>query len=147
MASAPGRRCVLGMLLGMTGTCLASAQQVPNREAPMHVEAKIPLGDVRGRIDHLAVDVARRRLFVAELGNDSLGVVDLVAGATTHRIRGLREPQGVTYVPGADVLLIANAGDGTVERYRGADLSPLGRTLLGADADNLRPNLARRPRL
>ncbi|MBV1799203.1 YncE family protein [Siccirubricoccus sp. G192] len=108
----------------------------------MQVEAKIPLGDVHGRIDHLAVDVARRRLFVAELGNDSLSVVDLAAGAAAHRIRGLREPQGVAFVPAADVLLVANAGDGTVERYRGTDLVPLGRTLLGADADNLRPNPA-----
>ncbi len=90
----------------------------------MQVEAKIPLGDVHGRIDHLAVDVARRRLFVAELGNDSLGVVDLAAGAVAHRIRGLREPQGVAYVPGADILLVANAGDGTVERYRGMRSAP-----------------------
>jgi hypothetical protein len=59
-----------------------------------------------------------------------------------HRISGLREPQGVAFVPAADVLLVANAGDGTVERYRGADLVPLGRTLLGADADNLRPDPA-----
>lgn len=69
----------------------------------MQVEAKIPLGDVHGRIDHLAVDVACRRLFVAELGNDSLGAVDLTAGATTRRIRGLCEPQGVAFVPGADI--------------------------------------------
>ena len=108
----------------------------------MQVEAKIPLGDVRGRIDHLAVDIARRRIFIAELGNDSLGVIDLAAGATARRIRGLREPQGVAYVPGADTLLVANAGDGTVERYRSADLTPLGPVSLGADADNLRPDPA-----
>jgi hypothetical protein len=108
----------------------------------MEVEAKILLGDVRGRIDHLAVDIARRRLFVAELGNDSLGIVDLAAGATARQIRGLREPQDVAYVPGADILLVANAGNGTVERYRGADLMPLGPVSLGADADNLRPDPA-----
>ena len=108
----------------------------------MKVEAKIPLGDVHGRIDHLAVDIARHRIFMAELGNDSLGVVDLAAGAIARRIRGLREPQGVAYVPGADILLVANAGDGTVERYRGADLTPLGPVSLGADADNLRPEPA-----
>src|SRR5262245_8495752 len=34
--------------------------------------SKIPLGDVSGRIDHLAIDLARRRLFVAELGNDTV---------------------------------------------------------------------------
>ena len=138
----PSRRRVLGLPLALAAPLAAEAQAVPNREATIQVEARIPLGDVRGRIDHLAVDVARRRLFVAELGNDSLGVVDLAAGAAVRRIHGLREPQGVAYVPGADVLLVANAGDGTVERYRGADLTPLGRTLLKADADNLRPDPA-----
>jgi len=29
-------------------------------------ETRIALGDVRGRLDHLAVDLARQRLFVAE---------------------------------------------------------------------------------
>src|SRR6185437_4474373 len=42
---------------------------------PLQLEGKIPLGSVRGRIDHMAIDLARRRLFVAELGNDSVGVV------------------------------------------------------------------------
>jgi hypothetical protein len=36
---------------------------------PLVLEQKIPLGEVRGRIDHLAIDLARERLFVAELGN------------------------------------------------------------------------------
>src|SRR5262249_24964941 len=46
-------------------------------QTPLMLEAKIPLGEVRGRIDHMAVDLTRRRLFVAELGNDSVAVVDL----------------------------------------------------------------------
>ncbi|MCO6415837.1 hypothetical protein JYK14_06565 [Siccirubricoccus sp. KC 17139] len=104
----------------------------------MQVEAKVPLGEVRGRIDHLAVDIARRRLFVAELGNDSLGIVDLDGRVVVRRIQGLREPQGVAYAPEADVVLVANAGDGTVERLRGADLTPLGPASLNANADNLR---------
>jgi hypothetical protein len=48
--------------------------------APLTIEAKIPLGDVKGRIDHLAIDHARQRLFVAELGNNSLSIVDLKGG-------------------------------------------------------------------
>ena len=135
------RRTVLAALTALAGSPFpALAQGVSNRELLMQVEAKIPLGEVRGRIDHLAVDLARRRLFIAELGNDSLGVVDLDARSVAHRIRGLREPQGVAYLPEADVLLAANGGDGTVERFRGVDLAPLGRASLGADADNLRPD-------
>src|SRR5438552_19148837 len=70
--------------------------------APLVLEAKIPLGEVSGRIDHLAIDVKRQRLFVAELANDTLGVVDLAAGKVLRTIAGLKEPQGVAYVAYAD---------------------------------------------
>ena len=66
---------------------------------PLILEAKIPLGQVSGRIDHLGIDVKRQRLLVAELGNNSLGVVDLAAGKVLRRIADLSEPQGVAYVP------------------------------------------------
>lgn len=102
------------------------------------LESKIPLGDVAGRIDHLAVDLAHRRLFVVELGNNTVGVVDLTEGKVLHRISGLKEPQGVGYVPENDTLYVANAGDGTVQRYRGADFSALGTLNLSDDADNIR---------
>lgn len=45
--------------------------------APLVLEAKIPLGTVRGRIDHMAYDASRQYLYVAELGNGSVGVVDI----------------------------------------------------------------------
>jgi DNA-binding beta-propeller fold protein YncE len=107
------------------------------------LEAKIPLGDVSGRIDHLSIDMKRQRLFVAELGNNSLGVVDLRAGKVLRRIAGLSEPQGVAYVPFTDTVFVANAGDGSVRVLRGDDLTPMGRIELGDDADNLRVDAAR----
>src|SRR6185369_11851219 len=84
------------------------------------------------------VDLARNRVFVAELGNNSVGVVDIAQGKLVHRIGGLKEPQGVAYVPEADTLYVANAGNGYVERFNGADFSALGRLRLGDDADNIR---------
>ncbi len=107
-------------------------------DAPLLLEAKVPLGDVRGRIDHLAVDVARQRLFVAELGNDTVGVVDLTHQTVLRTLSGLREPQGVGYEPTTDTLYVANAGDGTLQLFQGPDLSPAGRIDLGEDADNIR---------
>src|SRR5919199_1191672 len=106
--------------------------------APLALEREIPLGEVRGRIDHMAVDLARKRLLVAELGNGSLGVVDLDKGEVAKRIGGLREPQGVAYVPDAHLVYVASGGDGTLRRYAGADLGPAGVTKLGEDADNVR---------
>jgi hypothetical protein len=105
---------------------------------PFVLQRTIALNGVSGRIDHMAVDLGRRRLFVAELGNGTLDVVDLQAGQVVHRISGLKEPQGVGYAPGVDTLAIAGAGDGSVRLFRGAELSPAGVVMLGDDADNVR---------
>src|SRR6185437_12851814 len=72
-----GMRHAAVILLVAIGIAVSTAS--PAAE-PLVLEAKIPLGAVSGRIDHFAVDLARQRLFVAELGNNSVGVVDLAAG-------------------------------------------------------------------
>ena len=106
--------------------------------APLQLEAKIPLGDVVGRLDHFALDPHRHHLFIAELGNNTVGVIDLNRHKTIHTIGGLQEPQGVAYVASHDVLYVANAGDGSVRLFRAEDFSPAGEIDLGADADNIR---------
>ena len=63
-----------------------AATSAQTASPPLILEAKIPLGEVSGRIDHLGIDVKRQRLLVAELGNNSLGVVDLAAGNVLRRI-------------------------------------------------------------
>ena len=121
----------------LVGPATAMAQS-----APLVLETKIPFGAVSGRIDHLGIDVRRQRLFVAELGNDSLGVIDL-AGGKVRTIVGFHEPQGIAYVASADSLYVANGGDGSVRVLRGDDLAPIGRIELGDDADNVRVDDAR----
>src|SRR4051794_27907638 len=88
---------------------------------PLRLAATIPLPDVSGRIDHMAFDREHQRMAIAALGNDSVEVVDLAAGNRTRRIAGLREPQGVVYSEKADLLFVANAGDGSVRMFRAAD--------------------------
>ena len=107
------------------------------------LEAKIPLGAVAGRIDHFAFAPDRQLLFVAELGNDSVGIVDLKERKVLHRIAGLNEPQGVAWHPATGTLYVANAGDGSLRLYLAPTFAPptftpLGRIELGADADNIR---------
>src|SRR5215475_8141459 len=74
---------------------LGQAWEPPPRE----LENKITLGEVSGRIDHLAIDLPRQRLFVAELGDDRVQVVDLKESRAQHVITGLNRPQGIGYVP------------------------------------------------
>jgi hypothetical protein len=108
-------------------------------EAPVQLELErtIALPNVAGRIDHLAVDVPHQRLFVAELGNGSVDAVDLESGET-RRIGGLKEPQGLAYLPNRNQLVVASAGDGTVRFFDASSLALVGSVALGDDADNVR---------
>ena len=72
------------------------------------------------------------------MGHDSLAVIDLKAQRLDRIIGALPEPQEVGFDPATDTLYVANAGDGSVEAFQGADLSPAGRIELGSDADNVR---------
>lgn len=102
---------------------------------PLTVETRIPLGEVKGRLDHLAIDPQSSRLAVAELGEGAVGLVDLKAGKALPGIEGLQEPQGVAFL-GNDI--VAASADGWVRRFSGETLRPSGQIQLGDDADNIR---------
>jgi DNA-binding beta-propeller fold protein YncE len=105
---------------------------------PMELVQTIALPGVRGRIDHLDIDLDGGRLFVAALGNDTVEVVDLRAGRRTARLEHLREPQGVAYVPEAKRLFVASGGSGRVDVFAGNTLSSVGHVDALEDADNVR---------
>jgi hypothetical protein len=112
---------------------------VPARAGkPLVLAGDIPLAGTVGRIDHMAVDLARKRLFIAEYGNDTMDVVDLTAKERNRRIAGLAEPQGVGYSLQTDVVAVSNGGNGAVRLYQGGNLTPIGEVALDRDADDLR---------
>jgi DNA-binding beta-propeller fold protein YncE len=137
-------RTIVAVLAGVVtlANTAGSVSAQSTDTGPLQLETKISLGDVRGRIDHMAVDLKRQRLFVAELGNDSVGIVDLPKRKLISRIPGLKEPQGVGYEPLTDMLYVANAGDGSVRLFEGSDYKTTGQIELGSDADNIRVDAA-----
>jgi DNA-binding beta-propeller fold protein YncE len=106
--------------------------------APLKLVQTIPLSGVEGRIDHMAVDVQGQRLLVAALGNNTLEVVDLAQGKRVYSITGLKEPQGVAFVPELSRMFVANGSDGTVRAYDATSFAMTGSLNLGDDADNVR---------
>src|SRR5258705_7074182 len=110
----------------------------PADTGALQLETKIPLGDVRGRIDHMAVDLARQHVFVAELENNTVGIVDLTNRKVIRTIEGLKEPQGIAFVPSMGTLYVANAGDGSVRIFMRPEYAAMGQIDLGDDADNIR---------
>src|SRR5215510_13873619 len=107
-------------------------------EKPLRLAQTIALPAVEGRIDHLAVDVQSQRLFLAALGNNTLEVIDLKAGKVIHSVKGLREPQGVAFVPEANAVYVANGGDGNCEAFTADSLAHIRAAKFSGDADNLR---------
>src|SRR5258707_13897103 len=79
-------------------------------EEPRLVQA-IPLNGVEGRIDHMSMDVAGKRLFIAALGNNTVEVVDLNQGKVVRSLSGFSEPQGVRFVPEFNLLAVGNGGN------------------------------------
>ncbi len=131
------RAAIFLVMLAAAAAHVAAAAE----KTPLELLGKIPLGNVSGRIDHMAIDSSGHRLFVAELGNNTVAVVNLLSGAVTRSLTGFHSPQGVGYVVETASLVIANAGDGSVRIFRGADLLPTTVFDLMDDADNVRVDL------
>jgi DNA-binding beta-propeller fold protein YncE len=119
-------------------TCALIAADAIAEPVPLSVEAKIALPGVKGRIDHLAVDVAQQRLFIAALGNGSVEVVDLTSRQRVKSVQGFDEPQGVALLPRTQTLYVASGGDGSLRTLPLSKLTPDRTIDLGADADNVR---------
>src|SRR5712664_1946888 len=113
---------------------LASGQE----SLVLSLTAQIPLPDVKGRIDHLGVDVKGQRLFVAAVDNHTLEVIDLKSGQRVHTISDLAEPQGVFYDPSTNRLFVACALDGVVKVFDGATFQVLATAKFPDDSDNIR---------
>jgi DNA-binding beta-propeller fold protein YncE len=127
-------RLVAAALLAVAAPIAASLAQSP----PLTRSDEIPLPGVAGRIDHLALDSAGRRLYIAALGNGSAEAVDLSEGKVVARAPGLKEPQGIVYMPDPPRVVVSCGGDGTVRSLDAGTLAEIGRADAGEDADNLR---------
>ncbi len=115
------RRKIIVGVLPFLFAALVKAQA----NEPLKLEKTIQLPDVQGRIDHMSIDVKGQRLFVSALGNNTVEVIDLKAGKRANTISGLKEPQGVLYLPGSDRLYVASSKDGTVKTFDATQLKLL----------------------
>lgn len=98
----------------------------------------ISMPKVGGRIDHLALDLQGKHLFVAALGNNTVEVLDPQTAKVIHTITGLSEPQGVLYLPEKNQLIVANGGTGLVQFFDGVSFAETSHIQLTGDADNVR---------
>jgi hypothetical protein len=79
----------------------------------------ISLPGVGGRLDHMAVDVEKKRLFVAAVANGTLEVVDLEAGKVINSIPGIKDAQDAVFLGGNFNKLYVSSLDGTLRIFQG----------------------------
>src|SRR4051794_34018830 len=104
----------------LTGLILIGLLHGEEAAPSPRLKMAIALPGVEGRFDHAALDPATHRLFFAALGNNTLEVLDVVAGKRLHTITGLSKPTGVLFLPDFNLLVVANGGDGTCRFYDGS---------------------------
>jgi hypothetical protein len=114
------RPCVLAASPIFVFACatLAAAADPPPLERVQTIAMKGPPGG----LDHLALDVRRGRLFVANTVNGSLDIVDLKGGKLLKQILGQAGIRGIDYDPGSDRVFVGNGTGGICNVFERPEL-------------------------
>jgi DNA-binding beta-propeller fold protein YncE len=91
---------------------------------------------VKGEFDHLAIDLARNRLYLAAEDQKTVEVLDLATSKHIASIRLFARPHGLVFLPGSSTLIVADGGDGTAKfvDVDGPKVSNSVKTALRADS-------------
>jgi DNA-binding beta-propeller fold protein YncE len=114
---------------------LASLAQSP---APVfHLARTIALPGVASKFDHLAIDVAGNRLFIAATSINSVEVIHLKTDKVLESITGLGKPHGLAWAAETGSLYVSDGTLGQLRVYKGTPLTLKGTIKLSADADDM----------
>jgi DNA-binding beta-propeller fold protein YncE len=91
----------------------------------------------------MAIDSKHARLFVANLSNNSLDIVDLKAGKLLKQIPDQKKIQGIAYAPDLNRIFVGNGTGGECNIFDGKDYTLL-KSIKLPGADNVRYLAARR---
>lgn len=89
-------------------------------------------------MDHCSFDPATGRLFVAGTENRSLEVVNVRTRRHERSIPGIKEPQGVLFLPRFNRVFVASRGDGTLRSFDAQTFVEGAWADLGRNVDNVR---------
>ncbi len=99
MKRLPSILVTIAALLGMT-----TAQKLP----PLQLVRTTDLPGITGDMDHLAVDLAGNRLFVAAEDNGTLRVLNLSNGKLERTVKGFETPHSILYLAKQHQLYITD---------------------------------------
>jgi hypothetical protein len=109
----------VGLALGWSAAAQNQNSQRQQGAQPLKLAQRIPLPAVKGRIDHISVDVKGKRLFLAALGNGTMEVIDLAAAKPLYTMTGFKDAQAALYVPESNLIFISDGELGVCNVYDG----------------------------
>jgi len=104
---------------------------------PLVLSRTIQLPGAATKFDHLAIDEAGNRLFVAATGAHAVEVIDLKTDLVQEAILNLGKPHGLAWVAATGSLYIADGALGELRVYKGSPLWLAGTIKLSEDADDM----------
>src|SRR5260370_12295139 len=123
--------CLLAIFAGFANQASAKEKQA------VRLVQTIPLPGVTGRLDHMGVDLEKRRLFVAAVANNSLEVVDLTGGKVIKSLAGFKDTQDALFLGGDVNKLYVSSLDGHVRVFQGESFWPVGDFKIEPDPNRL----------
>jgi hypothetical protein len=127
-------------LIALCCACLLAAPCVPTLgqdKLALRLVQTIPLPGVSGRLDHMAVDLEKRRLFLAAVANGTLEVLDLDAGKVLNSIAAIKDTQDAIFLGGNFNKLYVSSLDGTLRIFQGETLRLIQALKLEPDPNRL----------
>ena len=133
IGQAAGRILTLALAAGALSVSGTAHAQPP----ALQLSRTIVLSGVSGKFDHLAIDAAGERLFIAAAGNHSVEVIDLKTDKVDQSIAGMGKPHGLAWVAATGSLYVADGSLGELRVYHGSPLTLAGKIKLSDDADDM----------
>ena len=103
----------------------------------LQLSKTIVLTGVTGKFDHLSIDPAGNRLFVAATTNHSVEVIDLATDKIQQSITGLGKPHGLAWAADTGSLYVADGTLAELRVYKGTPFTLAGKIKLYDDADDM----------
>src|SRR5258708_6757487 len=133
--------CTIWLVFLATLAGRAAAQDSPSNDefAPLVLVRIIPMPDVQGRFDHMAVDNKTGRLYAAVYGNDSVEGQEVQRGRRVHSIQaGFSKPQMGAYLPDSNRIVDSSEGDGSCKVFDADTYKLIDTVKFSDDVDQLR---------
>jgi hypothetical protein len=103
-------------LISIAGLAIHTSAQ---EKQALKLVQTITLPGITGRLDHMAVDLENKRLFVAAVANNSLEVVDLTDGKIIKSLSGFSDTQDALFLGGDFNKLYVSSLDGHLRVFQG----------------------------